>query len=329
MEHKYAMRGQKPDLSNIQRNVERGMNNMGHNIRSAGRNSAPVINDIFKVFVKIIAIFSVSGILSLSFIFLGAEIFKGFVPLNIIDYVQLGINNTIWLKVFTMAFLLLPLIGMLYGGIQMLFDFKKPKFRPGLIIVILWVVSGFAAATLSVKAARPYFQQGRDTSEVPILTKSDTIYIKLASTTAMPQTRVMMEGDESDMTLLWMDESGTDRSFVAFPKIRIVRQSADEARSLNLRTQAFSYTSGEAILKAQKNLPAYELTDSLLTIHPDVYNKTNKWDGTSKVIALYIPDSVKVIVQEPIKFAFDSNMRIHSGWNWCWDDNDNWNNRRR
>ena len=76
-------------------------------------------------------------------------------------------------------------------------------------------------------------------------------------------------------------------------------------------------------------VPQFENSDSLLTIHPDVYNKTNKWDGTSKVIALYIPDSVKVIVQEPIKFAFDSNMRIHSGWNWCWDDNDNWNNRRR
>ena len=334
MEQKFAMRGQKPDLSNIQRNVENGMNNMGRNIRSAGRNSAPVLNDFFRVIVKIIAIFfiifSVSGILMLSFMFLGAEIFKGFIPLDILDYVQLGINSTIWLKISALAFFFLPLIGMLYGGIQMLFDFKKSKFRPGLIIVILWIISGFAAATLSVKAARPYFQQGREVSDVPMLSKSDTIYIKLASATAMPQTKVMMEGDESDMTLFWVDESGADRKFVAFPKVRIVRQSGDEARSLNLRTQAFAYTSGEAMIKAQKNLPAFELTDSLLTIHPDVYNKTNKWDGTNKTIALYIPDSVKVIVQEPVKFAFDANMRIHSGWDWCWGNEDDWNmNHRR
>ena len=334
MEQKFAMRGQKPDLSNIQRNVENGMNNMGRNIRSAGRNSAPVLNDFFRVIVKIIAIFfiifSVSGILMLSFMFLGAEIFKGFIPLDILDYVQLGINSTIWLKISALAFFFLPLIGMLYGGIQMLFDFKKSKFRPGLIIVILWIISGFAAATLSVKAARPYFQQGREVSDVPMLSKSDTIYIKLASATAMPQTKVMMEGDESDMTLFWVDESGADRKFVAFPKVRIVRQSGDEARFLNLRTQAFAYTSGEAMIKAQKNLPAFELTDSLLTIHPDVYNKTNKWDGTNKTIALYIPDSVKVIVQEPLKFAFDTNMRIHSGWDWCWGNEDDWNmNHRR
>ena len=127
------------------------------------------------------------------------------------------------------------------------------------------------------------------------------------------------------MTLFWVDESGTDRKFVAFPKVRIVRQGSDQARTLNLRTQAFSYTSGEAMIKAQKNLPAFELTDSLLTIHPDVYNKTNKWDGTNKTIALYIPDSVKVIVQEPLKFAFDANMRIHSGWDWCWGDEEDWN----
>jgi len=110
---------------------------MGRNIRGAGRNSAPVLNDFFRVIVKIIAvffiIFSVSGILMLSFMFLGAEIFKGFIPLDILDYVQLGINSTIWLKISALAFFFLPLIGMLYGGIQMLFDFKKSKYRPGLI----------------------------------------------------------------------------------------------------------------------------------------------------------------------------------------------------
>jgi hypothetical protein len=42
------MRGQKPDLSNIQRNVEKGVNNMGRNIRGAGRNSAPVLNDFLE-----------------------------------------------------------------------------------------------------------------------------------------------------------------------------------------------------------------------------------------------------------------------------------------
>ena len=83
------------------------------------------------------------------------------------------------------------------------------------------------------------------------------------------------------------------------------------------------------MIKAQKNLPAFELTDSLLTIQCDVYDKVNKWDGTNKVISIYVPDSVKVIVQEPVKFAFDANMRIHSGWDWCFDDfdNDRWERR--
>ena len=35
----------------------------------------------------------------------------------------------------------LPMVGMLYGGIMLLFDFKSPKWRPGLVIFLLWVIS--------------------------------------------------------------------------------------------------------------------------------------------------------------------------------------------
>jgi len=34
----------------------------------------------------------------------------------------------------------LPLIGMLYAGIMMIFDIQSPKWRPGLVIFLLWVV---------------------------------------------------------------------------------------------------------------------------------------------------------------------------------------------
>lgn len=336
VEQKYAMRGQKPDLSHIQRNVERGINNVGRNVRRAGRNSAPAINEIGKVISKIFAVFfimiSVSGILFFSFLFLGAEIFKGFMPIEILNYIQLGLNDTLWLKICTLAFFFLPLVGMLYAGIQILFEFKRPRIRPGLIIFILWVISGFASATLIVKAARPYFQEGREITEVPMASLSDTIYVKLASASTMPETKIIMEGDESEFVLFWVDDNGKDHKFVTFPKVRIVRQSDSMPRFLKLRTQTFSYTSGEAMIKAQKNLPVFELTDSLLTIHADVYDKTNKWDGTNKTITLYVPDNVKVLVQEPLKFGFEGNQSIHGDWdmNWCWgrfeSDND-WNRR--
>lgn len=330
VKQKFAMRGEKPDLSNIQRNVERGASRVGRDIHRAGRRAAPAVNEVFRVISKIVAVFlvlfSLGGILLFSFLLLGVEIFHGFIPIDILDYVKLGLTDTLWLKITSLAFFFLPLVGMLYGGIQILFDFRNPRFRPGLIIFILWIIAGFATVTLLVKSSQPYWEDAREVSEVPVISQSDTIYVKFASANTLPETNVIMEGDESEMVLFWMDDAAKDKKFISFPKVRIVRQSSDEPRKLRIRTQAFSATSGEAMIKAQKNLPAIELTDSLLTIQCDVYDKVNKWDGTNKVISVYVPDSVKVIVQEPVKFAFDSNMRIHSGWDWCFDD-DEWDRR--
>jgi len=324
VEQRCAMHGESPDLSHIQKRVEDGANQVGSGLRRVGSQGGAIVNSIFSVILKVIAvflvIFSVSGILFLSFLLLGAEIFQGVIPFDIFDYVQIGFQNPIWLKVSFLLVMFLPLVGMLYGGIQILFGFKSPRLRPGLIIFILWIISGIVFTILVTKASRPYWNERREISEVPMLSKSDTIYIKFSSVTTMPKSRVLMEGDEYGLTLFWVDDAGKERKFVAFPKVRIVRQSEEEGRLLSLRTQAFSYTGGDAMVKAQNNPPVYELTDSLLTIHSDVYDKTNKWDGTNKTISLYIPEGVKVIVQEPLKFGFDAHMRIHEKWDWYWDN---------
>ena len=67
------------------------------------------------------------------------------------------------------------------------------------------------------------------------------------------------------------------------------------------------------MMKAQRNLPVYELTDSLMVIHPDLYTKNNKWDGTNKRITLYLPENVKVMLKDPIRFGFDGDIEIMSG----------------
>ena len=35
----------------------------------------------------------------------------------------------------------LPFVGILYGGIQMIFAFKSPSWKPGLVIFVLWLIS--------------------------------------------------------------------------------------------------------------------------------------------------------------------------------------------
>ena len=35
---------------------------------------------------------------------------------------------------------ILPFVGLLYGGIQLIFGFKSPSWKPGLVIFVLWLI---------------------------------------------------------------------------------------------------------------------------------------------------------------------------------------------
>ena len=53
----------------------------------------------------------------------------------------LPLVSSTFFKVLALLVFFLPFIGMTYGGIMMIFDFKSPSWRPGLVIFLLWVVS--------------------------------------------------------------------------------------------------------------------------------------------------------------------------------------------
>lgn len=131
--------------------------------------------------------------------------------------------------------------------------------------------------------------------------------------TPMPDENLIIEGDKNDLSIFWVDKSGSEKHIVAFPQIRIERTTDDSVRYVKMRTQSFGYTGGEAMMKAQRNLPVYELTDSLIVIRPDVYTKKAKWDGTNKRVTLYLPENVKVMLKDPIRFGFDGDIEIMSG----------------
>ena len=50
------------------------------------------------------------------------------------------ILSTPWVMALAVLAVVLPLIGLIYGGIQMIFGFKPPKWRPGLVIFIVWLI---------------------------------------------------------------------------------------------------------------------------------------------------------------------------------------------
>lgn len=327
MEQKYAMYGEQMDLANIHARVEseisRGKQSMKRGYeqgRGALNSLGRLISVIFSVFL---VVFAVSGITFLSFMLLGVELFKGIIPINVLDYVHLGVSNPLWLKVFVLAFLFLPLLGMLYTGIQILFRFRSPRIKPGLIIFLLWIGSVVGLGFLSVKSSRPYWEEAVDGGELMLSKSADTLYVDFNSEKPMPADRVMLDAGHSRFSMFWMEGYDEQERVVVFPRLRIVRQSSEPDRLVKYRTQAFGLNYAEALLKAQQRVPSISMDDSVITISPVYYGTNNKWDGTNQQVSLYVPDSVVVIVRKPFYHDFDKRVKKE------WFDHDRYNRVER
>ena len=58
--------------------------------------------------------------------------------------------STGFFKALALLVVFLPFIGMTYAGIMMIFDFRTPSWRPGLVIFLLWVLALVVLVVFSV-----------------------------------------------------------------------------------------------------------------------------------------------------------------------------------
>ena len=154
-QERWAMRGDSGSLNDIQRQVRNGVQEMGDAARRGMREVGDAVRSqngkelgkIILIIIGIVLLLSgVSGLASVSVIGLkGPTLFS--VPLDhFLDDLSVNVPvfydmlNTPWILVLAIIAVVLPLIGLIYGGIQMIFGFKPPKWRPGLVIFILWLV---------------------------------------------------------------------------------------------------------------------------------------------------------------------------------------------
>ena len=154
-QERWAMKGDAGTLDDIQRNIRSGVKEMGEAARKGMQEvgdavRSPKGRDFGKVILIAIGIIlllsGVSGLASVSVIGLkGPTLFSAPID-HFLDELSENVPifydmvNTPWILVLAVLALVLPLIGLIYGGVQMIFGFKPPKWRPGLVIFVLWLV---------------------------------------------------------------------------------------------------------------------------------------------------------------------------------------------
>ncbi len=307
---KCAMHGETLSVDEIQRKFAEGARNMEREVRDFGRRTGSGFANalgraVLFIIGGILIVIGLSGIVAGWFIFLGVDIFSGINLFALSDYIQLNISG-IWLKITGILVYFLPFIGMLYGGINLCFRFKSPKWKPGLIIFILWVLSLLAFIALSSVAFKPYYRYQETMSTLPVSGNYDTLYIKYPRLEDNSGQGMYIDVKRNKLDLFYVRTlRNKEKEFVIYPSLRIYRQSRQEPLRLECETNSFrDFSIFDNTYDSLHVDNVITVKDSLITVNPRVISKRNKFDGKFQNLRLFVPKNTVVILQEPVDFIF-------------------------
>ena len=149
------MKGDSGSLDDIQRNIRSGVQEMGDAARKGVKEVGDAVRSgdrsgLVKIILLVVGVIlllgGVSGLASVSVIGLKGPVLFSAPFGRFLDDLHTHVPvfydmvNTPWVVILVILAVILPLIWLIYGGVQLIFGFKSPKWRPGLVIFILWLV---------------------------------------------------------------------------------------------------------------------------------------------------------------------------------------------
>jgi phage shock protein PspC (stress-responsive transcriptional regulator) len=206
---KLEMRGEKVNVSNIEKKIREEYDNVKDNVKDGYtkarssdtyRKSERAASDFFDVLGKILLVFVkvILIIIGTSFVIGGIGLLIGiialpFVGIHVFPFetysFSLGdvlmpftdpVSVTLLVISITML-LLIPVAAMLYGLVKLIFNIKTRNRGLAVGALTLWIVSLLCIIGIVAFESSHYSDSGRDSISQELLTESDTLYIGINS----------------------------------------------------------------------------------------------------------------------------------------------------
>ena len=167
-QQRWEQKGEDGTLQGIQKRVQESANEMGEALRTVGQ--SPAWQRFGSFFSKgvglVLLIAGFAGLFACGLLGIGSgatgRVFglaRGADFMGLRELYHQGMDAIVtWIpevgaaltapltQGLVMIVVFLPFLGILYGGLQLLFGFKSPKWHPGLVIFILWLLACVALA---------------------------------------------------------------------------------------------------------------------------------------------------------------------------------------
>lgn len=315
VEQRCQMRGETNTIDTIEKNVKDGSKDLEDRMREVRDNNPnfwKVLGRVVAVFIgAIFSIIGLTGIVTTLLVFFGFKVWDITLPMMAMDVYSLAVGSSfmasVWVRIFVAAAIFLPFVGFLYSGIQMLFDFKSPKWRPGLIIFLLWVASIIGCIVVSATSSVWLWDSEERSSRKAIEPTSDTLYINFAEVEKYSDSKVWVNADRDEYNLVYFTtDNDRAKEVIAYPFVTL--RDGYEEPEIRVSSTIFSDILSLDEVREKRKLDFYDFDGKTLTLYPIKYNSDEPMTEVARKIKLCVPDDVTVVVEKPIYHEFNSSF---------------------
>jgi len=326
------MKGEEVNISNISKTIKEEIQDVKENyqnfranksyIRSrerlddAGNIALSVLRAILKIIVVFFGIILVSiGIIAIialfTSLFVSSE-FIGMTPFSneLPHYLDLFVNNGTlsWFWVGLGLTIGIPLIMLAYLGTKLIFRFESNNPAIGFTSLGLWVFGIILLVYAVVRGASDFKSVSTSTKQEPVITTSDTLYLKLG-----PDEFSEFLDSNFDIDGLRIASIDGKQFLINKPRLDIVKSETNDF-SIIVKAKARGRDLDKAQSNAREISYKYSQQDSLLTFQPwFMLPDKSVWHMQKIDITLKIPEGKTIFLDnEMVKILNDientSNM---------------------
>lgn len=330
------MRGERVNLSNIEKSIREELNEIKENIKefSEGKKANTDKNDpknktkirqqglanAFTIAAGVILLVLAFGFLLavLSSIFLIPVVFSFSSvvwDINLPQLISALLPSPFFANLAIAGLLLvflIPIFWMIMAGIQLLFKLKVEGKALGIITLILWL-SGIAMVSLASVNGVRNFATSYDYSEEFILSESQwpNLYLQLDRAHSH---RVFLDDMDDRVSNFMAFAQGSGNTAAGIPNLSIRKTDADVA-SVRITREARGPGRNAAMSNARNLDFSFSQIDSLVLLEPVfTYNRRVGWRDQQLSIELFVPANKTVVIPEDfdktIPWSRDRRVRV-------------------
>lgn len=315
IDQKCQMNGEENTVADIERKINTGAKKMEKEVNKFVSNNKTIFQKIGGIIFKIIGFFllliglvvgsvfiiSLFGV-SIAGVGIVQMLSNFLMQFSVVGY-SIVLTQIIIILVFS-----LPVLLLMYSGILLLFGLKSPKWRPGLVIFLLWIVS---ALIFSLIGASTLISATTSKKEITSNTvfQGDTLYIQYEGVKRYEDSKVILEASDKKLELNYFYKGNDGMQIVHYPSVYLIRRniSDDETIIKTNSTVLMNSLSLKEINNSHRDC-GVSLKGDTLTIKPIIYGGDMPLKDLNKVIKIYSKDAV-LIIKDPVWHQFENKFK--------------------